>query len=68
MPSHLYSRPNSRNWIVSDAACTYRSMPAKKRVRSSALVNALATNACCSRYRNVDTHVMSSTNAAMPSR
>ena len=43
-------------------------MPAKKRARSSVLGKTLATNACCSRYRNVDTQVMSSTKATMPSR
>ena len=43
-------------------------MPPKKRARSSAVWNAFAPNAGCSRYRHVDTQVISSTNSAMPSR
>ena len=58
MPNHLNSRPNKKQLKKSEAACTQKSIPAKKRVRSSALLKAFATKAGCSRYRNVDTQVI----------
>jgi len=57
MPNHLNRRPNSRNWIVSDAAARRN----RCRQRSACVISVAERprdDACCSRYKNVDTQVM----------
>src|ERR1700684_4128978 len=54
-PIHLNSRLKRNSWVRREKPCTQKSTLEKKRVRSSRVAKALATKACCSRYRNHDT-------------